>query len=272
MSGATVAARLRPSPGLIANARVVGALSMRSLRQAFRRPQFLAPIVIFPSLFLAVNVGGAGRATEIPAFPDVAGFLDFELAGAIVQSTMLSAVSGGIALAIDIETGFMDRLIASPISRAAIVVGRLASTAVMGVFAGVWFVTIGLIFGVEIKGGVLGALLVIFLAALTASAWGGFGAALALRSGTASVVQGVFPLVFVIIFLSSAFFPGNLLLEPAKSISDWNPMSFIAEAMRDPIISDISAQPVFEGLLAIAGVLALGAGLSAWGLRKRLAG
>lgn len=267
-----VAARLRPSPGVMANARVVGALSMRSIRQAFRRPQFLAPIVIFPTLFLAVNVGGAGRATEIPAFPDVAGFLDFELAGAIVQSTMLAAVSGGIALALDIESGFMDRLIASPISRAAIVVGRLASTAVMGVFAGIWFITIGLISGAEIQGGVLGALVVILLAALTASAWGGLGAALALRSGTASVVQGVFPLVFVIIFLSSAFFPTNLLLEPAQTISHWNPMSFIAEAIRGPIVSGISAEPLFEGLLAIAGVLALGAGLSVWGLRGRLNG
>ncbi len=267
-----VAARLRPSPGLVANVRVVSALGMRSIRQAFRRPQFLAPIVIFPSLFLAVNVGGAGRATEIPAFPDVAGFLDFELAGAIVQSTMLAAVSGGIALALDIESGFMDRLIASPISRAAIVVGRLASTAVMGVVAGVWFVAIGLIFGAEIQAGVPGALLVIALAAGTAAAWGGFGAALALRSGTASVVQGIFPIVFVIIFLSSAFFPGNLLLEPAKSISDWNPMSFIAEGMRDPIVSDISAQPVLEGIAAIAGVMALGAGLSVWGLWNRLAG
>jgi ABC-2 type transport system permease protein len=257
---------------LIANVRVAAALSKRSLRQAFRRPQFLAPIVIFPSLFLAVNVGGAGRATDIPAFPDVAGFLDFELAGAIVQSTMLAAVSGGIALALDIETGFMDRLIAAPVSRTAIVIGRLATTTAMGVLAGVWFVSIGLIFGAEIQGGVPGVLLVIALAAGCATAWGSFGAALALRSGTVSVVQGTFPLVFVIIFLSSAFFPANLLLEPAKSISDWNPMSFIAEAIRNPIVSeDISAEPVLEGILAIAGLLAVGAALSAWGLRRRLA-
>jgi ABC-2 type transport system permease protein len=257
---------------LTQNLRIVGALSMRSLRQAFRRPQFLMPIIIFPSLFLSVNVGGAGRATDIPAFPDVDGFLDFELAGAIVQSTMLSAVSGGIALALDIESGFIDRLFVSPIPRTAIVLGRLATTAVMGVISGVWFVAIGLIFGVEFHGGVLGVLLVILLAALCASAWGGFGAALALRSGTVSVVQGIFPIVFVIIFLSSAFFPSNLLLEPAKSISDWNPMSFIAEALRNPVISDISAQPVLEGLAAIAGVMALGTALSIWGLRKRLAG
>ena len=255
-----------------AHARVIGALSMRSLRQAFRRPQFLMPIIIFPSLFLSVNVGGAGRATDIPAFPDVDGFLDFELAGAIVQSTMLSAVSGGIALALDIESGFMDRLFVSPISRTAIVIGRLATTAVMGVISGVWFVAIGLIFGVNFHGGVLGVVLVIVFAAACAAAWGGFGAALALRSGTVSVVQGTFPIVFVIIFLSSAFFPTNLLLEPAQSISDWNPMSFIAEAMREPIISGTSAEPLLEGLAAILGVMALSTGLSMWGLKKRLAG
>jgi ABC-2 type transport system permease protein len=85
-------------------------------------------------------------------------------------------------------------------------------------------------------------------------------------------VQGIFPIVFVIIFLSSAFFPGDLLLEPARTISDWNPMSFIAEGIRDPIISDISLEPVLKGIAAIAGVMALGAALSVWGLRKRLAG
>src|SRR5215212_7899969 len=165
-----VAARLRPSPGVVANARVVTALGRRSITQAFRRPQFLAPILVFPSLFLAVNTGGASRSTEIAGFPEVNGFLDFELAGAIVQSTMLAAVSGGIALALDIESGFMDRLIASPISRAAIVVGRLASTAAMGVLSGVWFVSIGLIFGAQIQGGIPGALLVVVLAAATAAA------------------------------------------------------------------------------------------------------
>ncbi|KKL07940.1 hypothetical protein LCGC14_2580920, partial [marine sediment metagenome] len=91
--------------------RVVAALSLRAVKQAFRRPQFLAPILLFPTLFLAINTGGAGRAVELPAFPEVHGFLDFQLAGAMVQSTMLAGVSAGISLALDIEIGFMDRLI-----------------------------------------------------------------------------------------------------------------------------------------------------------------
>ena len=91
-------------------ARVVAALGGRSVRQAFRRPQFLAPLIIFPSLFLAVNTGGAGRAVDLPQFPPVNGFLDFQLAGAMLQSTMLAGVSAAIALALDIEIGFIDRL------------------------------------------------------------------------------------------------------------------------------------------------------------------
>ena len=63
--------------------------------QAFRRPQFLAPILVFPSLFLAINTGGAGRAVDLPQFPEVNGFLDFQLAGAMLQSTMLAGRERG---------------------------------------------------------------------------------------------------------------------------------------------------------------------------------
>ena len=59
--------------------------------------------------------------------------------------------------------------------------------------------------------------MIVILVSLTAVAFGGIGAAIALRTGSASVVQGLFPLVFVILFLSSAFFPANLMLEPAAS-------------------------------------------------------
>ena len=53
--------------------------------------------------------------------------------------------------------------------------------------------------------------------------------------------------MFVILFLSSAFFPENLLLEPAKTIAEWNPMSLIADGIRDPIISELSLGPMLEG-------------------------
>ena len=65
----------------------------------------------------------------------------------MMQSLMLAGNSGGIALAVDIEMGFTDRLFAAPIPRFAIVLGRLAGTAALGLFGALWFLAIGLIFG-----------------------------------------------------------------------------------------------------------------------------
>ncbi len=252
------------------NLRVIGALGARSVKQTFRRPQLVAPILIFPTALLAIQTGGVGRAIDLEGFPQVNGFLDFMLAGAMIQSTLLAGNSGGIALAVDIEMGFTDRLFAAPISRYAIVLGRLTGTAVLGAVTAVWFLTIGLVFGASIEGGVGGAVLIIVLVALSAAAFGGIGAAIALRAGKASVVQGLFPLVFVILFLSTAFFPANLILEPAGTVAEYNPLSFIVNGIRDLITSSLSAEGLAKALAAIAGIAAISFGLSALALRRKL--
>jgi len=255
---------------LLTNLRVVAALGGRSVKQTFRRPQLMAPILVFPTLLLAIQVGGAGQAVNLPEFPKVNGFLDFMLAGAMVQATLLAGNSGGIALALDIEMGFTDRLFAAPISRYAIVLGRLAGTAALGALTAIWFIAIGLIFGVRFEEGVPGALFMILVVTASAVAFGGLGAAIAIRSGKASVVQGLFPIAFVILFLSTAFFPDDLLLEPAGTLAKWNPLSFVVEGVRDPVISSLSLEAVGKALAALALVALFGFGLSAAALRSRL--
>lgn len=249
---------------------VVVELGRRSVRQTFRRPQLIAPLLIIPTLLLAVQSAGAGRAVDLPGFPPVESFFDFLLAGAMIQSALLAGNSGGIAMAIDIEMGFTDRLLAAPIPRFAIVAGRLAGTGAMGAVTAIWFLVLGLVFGARIEEGLAGALLMVVLVALAALAFGTLGAALALRSGSASVVQGTFPLVFVILFLSTAFFPADLLLEPAQTIARVNPLSFIVTAVRDPAISVFSGRELLEGIAGIALVGAVGLLLCSMALRRRL--
>ncbi len=256
--------------GLAVDARVVRALGMRSIRQTFRRPQLMAPIVVFPTLLLAIQTGGAGAAVSLPGFPPVQSFLQFMLAGAMMQSLMLAGNSGGIAMAVDIEMGFTDRLFAAPISRFTIVLGRLAGTAALGLFSALWFLAIGLVFGARIESGVAGALIAIALVTASALAVGGIGAAIALRTGSASVVQGLFPLVLVVLFLSSAFFPVDLMIQPAQAIAEYNPLSFVVDGIRNPMISGISASDLLDAALAIAAIAVLGLALSARALRHRL--
>jgi ABC-2 type transport system permease protein len=255
---------------LAANARVVAALGRRSILQTLRRPQLLAPLIVFPTALLAIQTAGAGRAVDLPGFPDVPNFLSFMLAGSIVQSVMFTGNSGAIAFAIDMEMRFTDRLYAAPIARASVVLGRLAATATLGAIIAVYFIVLGLIFGASIHEGVLAVIWIIALTSFAALAFGTIGAAIALRSNNASVVQGIFPLVFVVLFLSDAFFPANLMLEPASWIAQYNPFSFVVNGIRDPIISGWSATTELKAVAAVVGIGALGLLLCAAAMRSRL--
>jgi ABC-type multidrug transport system permease subunit len=254
---------------LATDARVVAALGSRSVKQTARRPQLAAPLFVFPTLLLAIQTGGAGRAVDLPQFPPVQSFLAFMLAGAMIQAVLLAGNSGGIALAIDIEIGFTDRLFAAPISRFAIVLGRLAGTALLGIVVAVWFIAIGLVFGATIHEGVLGGIWIVLMTSASAVAFGSVVAAIALRTGSASVVQGLFPLLFVVLFLSSAFFPATLMLEPAASVAEYNPLSFIVEGIRGPVISGFSGHDEVKALLSVFGIAALGLWLSALAVHSR---
>jgi ABC-2 type transport system permease protein len=246
------------------------ALARRTLRGAIRRPQFLAPLVIMPTLFLAINTGGLHRSTNLAGFPKVDGFLDFQLAGAMVQSLLLGGVMQGIAVALEIEGGFFDRLVASPIPRVAIVLGRILAGTAIAAAQIAWFLVLGVIFGVSIHGGVPGVLLVLAIGSLAGTGFAALGVLIALRARNASTVQGIFPLVFVILFVSSAFFPRALLQAPASWFAEYNPLSYVADGMRDPIVGSISAQPVAEGLAAAALLVAAFVGLAVLALRGRL--
>ena len=83
-------------------------------------------------------------------------------------------------------------------------------------------------------------------------------------------MQGLFPLVFVVLFLSAAFFPANLMLEPAATIADYNPLSFIVEGVRDPVISSLTGEAFWKALAAITLIAAFSLWLSNLALRRRL--
>jgi ABC-2 type transport system permease protein len=250
--------------------RVALALARRSVLNAVRRPQFLAPLVLFPSLFLAVNVGGLTRTTDLPGFPQVDGFLDFQLAAAMTQSLLLGGVATGIAVALEIEGGFFDRLVTAPIPRAAIVFGRLMGAGAIAVAQVAWFLVIGLVFGASIQAGPIGVLAVVAIGILAGTGFAAIGILLALRARNASTVQGIFPLVFVVLFISSAFFPANLLSSPADVIAAYNPLSYVAEGMREPIAYGDDVVPVLEGLAAAAGITAVAVAACLLSLRGRL--
>jgi ABC-2 type transport system permease protein len=152
----------------------------------------------------------------------------------------------------------------------AIVLGRLGAAAAIAAVQMTWFLALGLIFGAHVVAGVPGLLVTYAIGILAGVGFAALGVAMALRARSASTVQGIFPLVFVSLFLSSAFFPRRLMTNPFDDIARVNPLSYIADGMRAPIIAELRWTPTLEGLGAAAGLTVVAVALSVMTLRGRL--
>jgi len=250
--------------------RVTIALAGRALRIQLRRIQFLLPSFVLPLLLLVVIASGTSAAQELPGFPVKSSYVGFVVSGTIMQGALLVGLMAGIAVADDIEGGFFDRLLSAPIHRASIVAGRVLGTMGIGVFQAILFLCVALAFGADFTGGIPGVLEVIVLASLSAGAAAGLGAAIALRTGSLSLLQNLFPFVFVLLFTAPAFLPHEYLNPVLQTISDYNPLSYVVEGMRGALFDSPQLGSVPVGFLAALGVLVVTFAAAVWAMRARV--
>jgi len=247
------------------------AMSKRAIVAVVRQPSIVIPSLLFPLFFVALGTSSFSRAIDIPGFPEVDSFLDFALAGAIVQGILFGSTVSATALATDIENGFFDRLLATPTSRTSILVGRLAGGMAYGGFQTIVFILVLLPFGLNVKSGPIGVLAMVVGGVLVALAVGGLMSALAIKTGSSEAVQGAFPLLFILLFFSSTFFPRQTMQGFHRTIADVNPVSFLAEGFRSLTIESLSATALAEAILIPLALAILTIALSLWTLRNRLA-
>lgn len=251
-------------------ARVVIALGRRSLSAQFRKAQLLMPTFVLPLMLLAVIASGTGAAQELRQFPDVGSYLSFVVPGTLIQGALLAGLTSGTALASDIEFGFFDRLLASPVRRTSLVLGRMAGTVGLSLLQSSFFLVVALAFGARYDGGVVGAVGSVGLGALAAVGLGGIAAAIALRTGSLSLMQSVFPFVFVLLFTAPAFFPRELLTPALRDAATYNPLTYIVEGIRALLTGDGTLGDPWLGLAAAGGLAVLTTALATYALGARL--
>jgi ABC-2 type transport system permease protein len=255
------------SPVLITQ---IGVLARRSMLKTLRQPFQLFPIVFFPAILLAVNAGGLRAATRLPGFP-TSSYVTFAIAVAFIQGGMFSLVNTGTNLAEDIESGFFNRLSLTPLRRVSLLGGLLVGVAALGAMQSTVYILMGFVAGAHLAAGFAGALVVIVLGSAVALAFGALGCAVALRTGSGEAVQGLFPLFFVFIFLSSSNLPRQLLKTGwFHTVATWNPISYLIEAFRSLFVVGWDGTALLRGFAVAAGLLIFGLLAATAALRTRL--
>ncbi|MCW2926658.1 MAG: transporter permease, partial [Thermoleophilia bacterium] len=182
----------------------------RSVRGALSSPAGYMPGIIMPLLLLAINSSGLSSATDIPGFP-ADRFLDFLIVLTFMQSALFATSSAGLGLVRDIESGFLDRLALTPMRAGALVVAQISGAIVIALGASLLYITIMFVTQVDFHTGPLGVLVLLVLSMWTAFSFATIGAWIALRSGESEALQGIFPLLFASLFLSTTNMPRDLI-------------------------------------------------------------
>jgi ABC-2 type transport system permease protein len=234
-------------------------LGQRALREAWRTPEALLPTLFIPLFFLVVNVGQAARIfpAKSTSFLHGQGYGAFQLP----SSLLLAASFGSAALFLveEIEGGYFDKLRATPIPRAAIVLGRLIAELAKGVLIATLIVVLGLVFGISVASGVLGFVLLVLLTALWAVVFAGFMQLIALKTRSAAATNSGGLDFFPLLFLTPNFVPRDMLTRPMEVAASFNPVTYVMEGMRSLILDDLDWSrigPAFA-VVAVLGALML---------------
>lgn len=267
-AGAASFPRSRPRASLLEQTLAVGRRSV--VRTSRQRALLIFPMV-FPLILFAINGSALSSATKIPRFP-TDNYRDFLIAVPFVQGAMFVSITAGVDLARDIETGFLNRLAMTPLRGEALLVGQLGGALLLGVIQAVVYLLVALATGVTIVSGVGGALVLLILSVLISFGFASLGGLLALRFGTGEAVQGIFPLLFVTLFLSSSSLPRNLIkADWFREVATYNPVSYLLESIRSLVITGWDAQALALGFGFATVLLVVSLAFSQSAMRSRLA-
>jgi ABC-2 type transport system permease protein len=228
----------------------------RSVVRLVRQPAAVIPSVIFPLFLLAVNTGGLDSATQIPGFPTDS-YITFALGFTFIQAAIFSTMNAGQALAQDIENGFFSRLVLTPMRPSALMAGQLVGLVLLGQMQALLYIAVGYASGAEFEAGFAGIIMLAVLVSIISVGFGGIGLIMALRTGSGEAVQGMFPLMFVLLFFSSMALPRDLIEQDwFRFLATINPVSYLIEAIRSLMMTGWDSQALALGF-GIAIVLAI---------------
>jgi len=135
---------------------------------------------------------------------------------------------------------------------------------------GILIIAIFLMFGTEIAGGPAAAVVLVTAAVLLVIAIGGLGQVLAILTGSQEAVNATFPLVFTSIFMSSAFFPTNLMSGWFREVAEANPVTWIIDPLRRLILEGWSWSDVGQALAVPLVISAVTVTMAVVALNRKL--
>jgi ABC-2 type transport system permease protein len=264
-SGATV---LRPrSAGLVHD---VATIAGRALRAIPRDMESVMPPLFIAVFFYVVNIATLENITEAQVRAP-GGTFDFK-AFMMCTSVLLgvTGVSRAYALVLDIQDGYFDRLLMTPVKRLAILLGHIAADMTVAIGLTLPVMLLGWAYGADFETGLAGLPVFVLITASWSLAFAGFGYAIALKTGNPAAVQSSFMLFFPFLFMTSSYMPRNQLSPWLDTVAGFNPVTYILDGLRSLAMIGWEWAEIGQAALAIGVVAVISQSLCFAALRGRI--
>jgi len=251
----------------------------RAIKKLVRNPIVLMFSLIQPIIFLFIFTQLFDGFANLPNWERITGastYLAFAAPGIIMMNAFSSALQSGVTMVDDIQSGFMDKVLVTPVRRSSILLGRMLADAVRIIIQSVILISLALPIGAVASNGIGGVAAVIGIIAFFGLAWAGISHSIGLRTkNQQAVFSAGFLLTFPLMFMSTMLVPQELINRDwIKGVSQYNPISFAVNAIRSLMIRPFSLwdpanwAALEQSVLVIAGIAVLSLGSAILAFKK----
>jgi ABC-2 type transport system permease protein/oleandomycin transport system permease protein len=237
-------------------------LARRNLLKYRRVPTLLMFSTIQPVMFVLLfnYVFGGAISTAVESVVPISGlefnYIDFLLAGIMIQAAVFGSTQTGVGLAEDMKTGLIDRFRSLPMSRSAVLAGRTMGDSVRNMLVILLMVGVGYLIGFRFRGGLFYAVMAVLLAVAFGLAFSWISATIGLTIKDVEATQAAsFVWVFPLVFASSAFVPTASMPAWLEAFANVNPVTVTVNAIRGFTLGFDPWPDFWKSLAWIVGIL-----------------
>ncbi len=238
-------------------------LFIRAMKKLVRNPILVFFSLFQPIIFLVLFTQLFNKLGQLPGL-GTNNYTIFATAGIVLQNAFSSAFQSGTAVVDDIKSGFLAKMLSTPVNRSAILLGRILSDVFRVVVQTIIILGLAFLLGVYPVTGIIGYLLIIFTVAFFGLAWSGISLALGLKTKSTETVFGIAGfLTFPLLFMSTALVSQGFMPDWMQTVSKYNPISFAVNAIRALTITGYDWSVILQayGVIALIALVTLGSTL-----------
>jgi ABC-2 type transport system permease protein len=241
---------------------------LRDLRVRIRMPAFIIMNLFQPVLWLVLFTQIFKSLGNMPGIGS--SYLQFFTPGVAIMTVLFGAMFSGMGMLMDIDSGVLAKMLATPVTRVSIITGRVIASVVVLVIQVLIVLIISAIMGVHFATGIPGLLFVFLLVALLGVGFAAIANGLALLLRRHELVITISNLITMpLMFLSSMMMPSALLPGWLNTARHFNPVDYAIVGVRDLVLQGYVWSDLWRSLAVLLALAVVGVAFGTLMFRAR---